>query len=247
MQNLKWFIRLLWRGYYYLVVFLGVLFVAPGVVILVHRRDWYPAFYEFARFWGKWILFWMGFRVDATGSEHLNYEGQAIFVANHQSEIDIMSALAQIKRPIVFIGKIELARFPIFGYFYRKSSILVDRSSPASRREVYETAKQRLEAGEQIFIYAEGGVPEPNVRLAPFKMGAFRLSAHLNIPIIPITFVNHTARFPYSIEWGSPGVIRTVIHPPEYPSGTESRDIQELKDRVRKKIEEPLIAGAHGN
>ena len=152
MQNLKWFIRLLWRGYYYLVVFLGVLFVAPGVVILVHQRDWYPAFYEFARFWGKWILFWMGFRVDATGSEHLNYEGQAIFVANHQSEIDIMSALAQIKRPIVFIGKIELARFPIFGYFYRKSSILVDRSSPASRREVYETAKQRLEAGEQIFI-----------------------------------------------------------------------------------------------
>lgn len=247
MQAFLTFFRALWRLYYYLVVFLGVIAVAPGVIFTIHSRSWYPVFYKFARFWGRWVLFWMGFRIQTVGRGNLNGLNQAIYVANHQSEIDIMSALAQIEQPIVFIGKKELARIPIFGYFYRKSSILVDRSSARSRREVYQEAQSRLAQGERIFIYAEGGVPDPSVRLAPFKMGAFRMATQLNIPIIPITFVNHTAHFPYSIQWGGPGVIRTVVHPPEYPKGGSSEDAFELKNRVRAKIEQPLIASDHGN
>ena len=241
------FFRALWKVYYYLVVFLGVMMVAPGVIFTIHKRSWYPLFYKFARFWGRWILFWMGFRIRSEGRENLRGLDQAIYVANHQSEIDIMSALAQIEQPMVFIGKKELARFPIFGYFYRKSSILVDRSSARSRREVFQEAQARLAQGERIFIYAEGGVPDSSVRLAPFKMGAFRMATQLNIPIIPITFVNHTARFPYSLRWGGPGTIRTVIHPPEFPSGSSNEDAIHLKNRVRAKIEQPLIDSGHGN
>ena len=60
-----------------------------------------------------------------------------MLVANHKSMIDIMLMLSLSKYPIVFVGKKELEKIPLFGYFYRRVCILVDRSNAESRKKVY--------------------------------------------------------------------------------------------------------------
>ena len=94
--------------------------------------------------------------------------------ANHTSMADIMLMLAVIKNPFVFVGKKELAKIPLFGFFYKRTCILVDRKSSKSRMEVFKRAQKRINQGLSICIFPEGGVPDDeSVVLDILKMVLF--------------------------------------------------------------------------
>jgi 1-acyl-sn-glycerol-3-phosphate acyltransferase len=136
-----------------------------------------------------------------------------MFIANHTSMVDIMLMLVCVKNnPFVFVGKKELAKIPLFGFFYKRTCILVDRSSAKSRKAVFLRAQRRLQQGVSICIFPEGMVPEEEVQLAKFKDGAFRLAINHKIPIVPITFYDNKKRFSYTFFSGGPGVMRAKIH-----------------------------------
>jgi 1-acyl-sn-glycerol-3-phosphate acyltransferase len=136
-----------------------------------------------------------------------------MFVANHTSMIDIMLMLVTIKdNPFVFVGKKELAKIPLFGFFYKRTCILVDRTSAKSRQAVFLRAQRRLKSGVSICIFPEGMVPEEHIKLAEFKDGAFRLAINHKISIVPITFYDNKKRFSYTFFSGGPGMLRVKIH-----------------------------------
>ena len=135
-----------------------------------------------------------------------------MFVANHTSMLDIMMMLVAVKNPFVFVGKKELGKIPLFGFFYKRTCILVDRSSERSRKAVFLRAKRRLNQGLSICIFPEGMVPEEDIILSDFKDGAFRLAINHHIPIVPITFGDNKKRFSYTFFSGGPGKMRTRIH-----------------------------------
>ena len=59
--------------------------------------------------------------------------------------IDVMLLVSTVKKnPLVFIGKKELEKIPIFGYVYKKTMILVDRSSNESKKQVFKQTKEKL-------------------------------------------------------------------------------------------------------
>ena len=68
-----------------------------------------------------------------------------MLTANHKSMIDVMLMLQISKNPIVFVGKKELVKIPIFGYLYKRAAIMVDRSSSSSRFAVYERAQKVIQ------------------------------------------------------------------------------------------------------
>ena len=87
-------------------------------------------------------------------SENLVKGQSYVFVANHTSMTDIMLMLVAVKdHPFVFIGKKELVKIPIFGFFYKRTCILVDRSSPKSRKAVFIRAQKRIMEGASICIF----------------------------------------------------------------------------------------------
>jgi len=136
-----------------------------------------------------------------------------MFVANHSSIIDIMMMLAVIDHPFVFVGKKELTKIPLFGFFYKRTCIVVDREDKKSRLQVLGEAQRRLNLGSSICIFPEGGVPsDKTIELAFFKDGAFRLAIDHEIPIVPITFHDNKKRFSYTFFSGSPGIMRTKVH-----------------------------------
>src|SRR5690554_4366903 len=100
-------------------------------------------------------------------------EKSYMFVANHTSMTDIMLMFYSVKNPFVFVGKKELAKIPLFGFFYKRTSILVDRGNSKSKKDVFYAAQKRLENGLSVCIFPEGGVPDDSsIVLDSFKDGA---------------------------------------------------------------------------
>ena len=184
----------------------------PLLFLSVLKQKWYPYFFRLARIWAKSILIGMGHYWTVKRSEPLVKGQSYVFVANHTSMADIMLMLVSVKNPFVFVGKKELAKIPLFGFFYKRTCILVDRSSPKSRQAVFLMAQKRLKSGLSICIFPEGGVPEEHILLDEFKDGAFRLAINHQIPIVPLTFKDNKKRFSYTFFSGGPGLMRVKIH-----------------------------------
>jgi 1-acyl-sn-glycerol-3-phosphate acyltransferase len=156
---------------------------------------------------------------------------------------DIMLMLIVVKdNPFVFVGKKELAKIPLFGFFYKRTCILVDRSSSKSRMAVFARAQKRLSQGLSICIFPEGGVPDEAILLDEFKDGAFRLAIEHQIPIVPITFPDNKKRMSYTFLSGSPGLMRAKMHYFVETKGKKPEDKKEVSDEVRaiilKQLEE---------
>lgn len=233
--------RILYRVWFYLLMALPILIMFPILFISVLKESWYPFFFKLARIWAKFILFGMGFGVKLK-DEAVHESGKSyMFIANHASMADVMLMLAIEKNPFVFVGKMELSKIPVFGFFYKRTCILVDRSSIKSKKEVFESAQKRLNSGLSICIFPEGGVFEDCDLLCDFKSGAFRLAIEHQIPIVPMTFPDNRKRFPYDfLSGGSPGKMRATIHKEISTTGLILKDRDGLKTKAKQVIFDEL-------
>ena len=166
-----------------------------------------------------------------------------MLVANHTSMLDIMLMLRVSRNPFVFVGKKELGNLPIFGFFYKRVCILVDREDSRSRSAVYRRAQGRLAKGLSICIFPEGGVPEESVILDTFKDGAFKMAIAHNIEVVPMTFYDNKQRFPFRFFSGSPGPLRARVHRFFDTNAYASSDAATLRTEVRDLIYESLHKG----
>lgn len=213
-----------------------ILIMFPFLVISILKEKWYPFFFIMARIWAKCILYGMGFYVKTEREQDLEAGKSYMLTANHTSMADIMLMLAITKNPFVFVGKKELVKIPLFGFFYKRTCILVDRNSPRSRHEVFERAQKRLKQGLSICIFPEGGVPDESIELDEFKDGAFRLAIDHQIPIVPMTFADNKKRFSYTFFSGSPGLMRAKVHSFIETTGKKPEDRKEIKEATRNVI-----------
>lgn len=242
MRGIKIVFWIVWRIWFYVLMALPILVMFPFLVASILTEKGYPYFFRMARIWAKFILFGMGFYYKIEKSQALQPNESYMIVANHTSMTDIMLMLATIKNPFVFVGKKELSKIPLFGFFYKRTCILVDRSSSKSRMEVFNRAQKRLNQGLSICIFPEGGVPDDeSVVLDSFKDGAFRLAVEHQIPIVPISFADNKKRFSYTFFSGSPGLMRVKIHPLVQTKGKTGADRKEIREEVRTVIHTQLL------
>lgn len=204
---------LVWRIWFYGWLIGTIIIAFPVLLVVTYKESWYPTFFKIARAWAKTILFVMGFTVRKTFEQPIEATKSYMFCANHTSMIDVMLMLSVVKNPFVFVGKAELNKVPIFGYFYRRTCILVDRNCMNSRKAVFVEAERRLQKGLSVCIFPEGKVPEDeSIVLDEFKNGAFVLAIEHKISIVPISFYDCKKRFSYTFFSGSPGVLRAKVH-----------------------------------
>lgn len=225
-----------------MLVAIPIIVLMPFLLISISREQWYPSFFKLARFWAKFILVGMGFRYQIKQLEEPKPKESYMFIANHTSMTDIMLMLVTVKNPFVFVGKKELAKIPLFGFFYKRTCILVDRSNPKSRQAVFLRAQKRLKQGLSICIFPEGGVPEEHITLDEFKDGAFRLAINHQIPVVPIVFLDNKKRFSYTFFSGGPGVMRAIVHPFISTEGLTIQDTKSINEKARKTILNSLCA-----
>ncbi len=242
MKIIRLFFLALWRVWFYILMGVPIIILSPLLILSILSEKTYPQFFILARFWAKIILFGMGFYYKIEREQKMEKGKSYMLVANHTSMTDIMLMLVTSKNPFVFVGKKELVKIPIFGFFYKRTCILVDRNSSKSRFEVFKRAQLRLNQGLSICIFPEGGVPDDEtVLLDEFKDGAFRLAIEHEIPIVPMTFPDNKKRFSFKFFSGSPGLMRAKVHRFIPTDGLTLDDKKELKDKTRQIIYRQLL------
>ena len=251
-KAIKVFLIAVWNVWFYVLGFIGIVITLPFLIIFSIKESFYPYFYWVTRnIWSNIIMYGMGFYPEIKFKQRIMKGKSYMLVSNHKSMIDIMLMLSLSKDPIIFVGKKELEKIPLFGYFYRRVCILVDRSSPESRKEVYTKAIKRLDTGISVCIFPEGGVPDPSVILDKFKNGAFSLAIQFQIPIVPITFLDCEKKFPYFFAYnhfyGSPGKLRANVHKFIETKGLNQENREFLKEKVYDIMHKDLLSNSSQN
>lgn len=142
-------------------------------------------FIQVSKVWMHIWMFIIGCPVKIRGTENFQEGMGYIVTCNHNSLLDIPLSSAFIPGPNKTIAKNSFAKIPIFGWYYSKGSVLVDRKSEKSRKQSIEKMKAVLKAGMHMCIYPEGTRNRTSAPLKPFYNGAFKLAADTGHPVIP--------------------------------------------------------------
>ena len=231
----------LYRIWFYVLAVVPIFLCFPFLLFFTASERWYPQFFWMARnIWANTILYGMGWFPKISRQQRMERGMSYLLVANHTSMLDVMLMLKVSRNPFVFVGKKELVKIPIFGFFYKRVCIMVDRENSGSRTGVYRRANRRLNEGLSICIFPEGGVPKEEILLDTFKDGAFKMAIAHKIPIVPIVFLDNKKRFSFTFYSGGPGPIRANVYPFIKTVMLKEEDKVQLRIEVRGVILEGL-------
>jgi 1-acyl-sn-glycerol-3-phosphate acyltransferase len=166
---------------------------------------------------------------------------QYVVISNHTSIMDIMlPCILFPNHPLCYVGKKELVKIPIFGTIYKRICVMVDRSSPRSRADVYRRCAEKMEEGNSIVLFPEGGVPDDtSIVLDQFKDGAFTLSSKHHSPIAVFTFIGLKKMFPFDNSQGFPGKVKVyfndILEPTDSPKDLKLSSFETIKKTLTER------------
>ena len=192
------------------------------------------------KYWSGMFMIMSGVFWTVEFEEKLDPKIKYIFCPNHASTLDIPLVTAAIPLPMLFMGKKELVSIPLFGYFYRKNSIIVDRSKIRDSYAAFLKAGEKLDKGLNVCIFPEGGIPPAKIFLKKFKNGPFKLAVEKDIFIVPITLLDNKKNFPQEYYRGYPGIVRVKVHKPIKANTEDKNAVESLNTSAYNTIFEQL-------
>jgi 1-acyl-sn-glycerol-3-phosphate acyltransferase len=126
------------------------------------------------------------YRVEINGSERIPAAGGVILVANHESLFDPWLLALATPRPVRYMAKSELWRYPLVGRALGAfGAFPVERG--AGDATAISRAAELLQRGEVLGIFPQGTSKQLPRR--PYHRGAARLALATGAPIVPIRLV----------------------------------------------------------
>jgi len=179
----------------------------------------------------RWILKHIGFRIlakyeGAGGLENFPAEGPAIVMINHIALIDPAVVLGSLPRNVVPMAKIEVYRYPVFGYLAKLWQVIPVRRQEFDRQAIRQ-ALGVLKAGECILVAPEG-TRGPSLQKG--KEGVAYLGLKSGAPIIPVA-VTGSKGFPTlnPLRWLRTGASVKLGRAFRFRAGDDRFELDELR------------------
>lgn len=179
------------------------------------------------------LYFWMGMPIQVVRSRKLGTDRPYVYCANHTSHLDIPLMIASIRQDLIFWGKSELLKVPLFGWSFGNLHVTVARGRAGTFERVIKESEARLAKGYSLAVFPEGTMNRTPPELISFKEGAFHIAIEQQAPIVPVTLVYNWKILPnYTplLRW-MPAKI--VLHDPIETQGLSLQDVPALKQQVR--------------
>jgi 1-acyl-sn-glycerol-3-phosphate acyltransferase len=229
---------------YCVIVFIILMFLALPFVIAASFFGPVQGgnfIYRVCHVWADGCFLFSGMYHRKITEQALNKKKQYIYIANHNSYIDIPQIMKAVRAPLRILGKYEMSKVPVFGYIYSRAVVMVDRSNPARRAKSVRKLKAVLRKGISIFIFPEGTFNMQPTALKEFYDGAFRIAIETQTPLKPLLFLDNYQRMHYSSLLSiTPGRVRTVYLEEVSVEGLAMSDVAMLKDKVFRQMEDAL-------
>lgn len=156
-----------------------------------------------------------------------------IFISNHISYLDSAVLVKAYRQPVRPLGKVEMARVPVFGYIYKNAIVTVDRSSAENRARSIRVLSSTIRKGISVMVFPEGTFNMTHQPLKEFFDGAFRIAIETQTPIKPVLFLDTYDRMHYGHLFSiTPGRSR-IVYLEEIPvEGLTTKDLPQLRDKA---------------
>lgn len=167
------------------VISFMIIFLPSMVSYLIPGKKGQDYFIWVSRCWMKTWLYLVGCPVSVEGKENFEPGETYVIVYNHNALIDVPLSAPFVPGGNKTIAKSSYAKVPIFGWFYKRGSVLVDRNNDQSRRKSFEAMRTVLQNNIHMCIYPEGTRNRTGLPLKTFFDGAFKLAVDANKAVIP--------------------------------------------------------------
>ena len=191
--------------------------------------------------WSRSVLWFLLVPIKVTGREHVNPKQSYVFVANHQSFLDVFAVYGWLPNNFKWLMKKEIRKVPFVGTACKVAGhIFVDRSNPRAALQSMEHIKGELVDGISTVIFPEGTRTKTG-EMGRFKQGAFKIAMDLNLPVVPLSLKGFHHAMPARQLFVNPKA-STALHIGEPIDLSQFADINEAMTYVREKVEEGLKA-----
>jgi 1-acyl-sn-glycerol-3-phosphate acyltransferase len=189
-----------------------------------------------ARLWAPGLLCGAGARLRVEGLEHVDFSRPHVFVANHQSIIDVCALFRALPVPIRFVIKQELAKVPFIGWYARAMGmVFIERERAREAATRLHRVVSLVRAGENLCAFPEGTRGRDG-SVGPFKGGAFQVALQAGVPVVPIVIGGSGAVLPASGFRVRPGTITLRIGKPIPTAGLHAGDRHALAQRAHAAV-----------
>lgn len=124
--------------------------------------------------------------IDRRAPEDKKFPAQGVYIANHQSLLDVPLLITQFQIPPIM--KKEVLYIPFFGFIgWVCGSLIVSRGKRDSRRKVFEQTKYRLTQDKMAIQYYPEGTRSKDQKIKDFKdikITLLQLAYEENLPVV---------------------------------------------------------------
>jgi 1-acyl-sn-glycerol-3-phosphate acyltransferase len=224
----------------------SALLVTLGLIITAFMSFWSVVFsifpdadnkiHKVANLWAKILLLICNTKVNVIGKENILCGKPQIFMANHQSDFDILIALACIPVQFRWLAKKELFSIPVFGAAMKSAGYIeIDRYNREKALQSIDEAALRIRRGKSIMTFPEG-TRSRDGEIKDFKQGAFHLAIKSGAPIVPVSIIGSGRIMPKRSMKIKPSKVKLVIGEPIKVNSFDIEKRYELIEKVRNTI-----------
>ena len=190
-------------------------------------------------FWSRSVLWFLLIPIKVTGQENVDPKQSYVFVANHQSFLDVFAVYGWLPNNFKWLMKKEIRKVPFVGTACAVAGhIFVDRSNPRAALQSMDHIKKELVDGISTVIFPEGTRTKTG-EMGRFKQGAFKIAMDMGLPIVPLSLGGFFKAMPSGQVFANPRS-RVSLHIGKPIDISQFNDINEAMAAVREKVAEGL-------
>ncbi|MBC7937167.1 MAG: 1-acyl-sn-glycerol-3-phosphate acyltransferase [Rhizobacter sp.] len=218
----------MWGIVTFIVTFLIIFLPSMLAYLFADEKKGQAYFIAVSRVWMNVWLPLIGCRLKVTGTQFFKQGENYVVVYNHNALLDVPLSAPFVPGANKTIAKASFAKVPLFGLFYKRGSILVDRKNERSRVQSFEQMKRTLLNGMHMCIYPEGTRNRTREPMKPFYDGAFKLAVDTKKAIIPCIITGTKKAMPvHKAFYLLPARLNMQFLPPVAPEGMTSKSLKE--------------------
>lgn len=183
-----------------------------------------------------------GINMNVIGQENLWKTRPAVFLFNHQSQLDVIILGALLRQDFTGVAKIDLSHDPVFAPVgYLMDVAYIDRGNTAQARKALKPVVDALKGGRSIAIAPEG-TRSPTDRILPFKKGAFHIAMQAGVPLVPIVIRNAGELMRPHAVFMAPGRLDVKVLEPIETADWDPANLDDHVDEVRNLYVEAMAS-----
>ena len=174
----------------------------------------------------------IGLNLKIDGEHHLWSHRPAVFIFNHQSNVDMVIIARLLRRDISGVGKKEIRNMPLIGRVLEFSGVvLIDREDTEKAIQTMKSLVDTMMVEGKSVCMSPEGTRSVTPKLAPFKKGAFHLAMQAGVPIVPIVIHNSSDIMPKGEMIYRPATVQVEVLP---PIPTDSWSVETIEQHVEE-------------